>query len=355
VDRAGIYGGPKRCNFSQVQRALEELGIHIIYANSPEGKGRIERLWDTLQDRLIPEMRIRKIMSYKSANEYLQNYFLPCDYAKFKVVPENLLTAYKPLPAGLDLKEIFCLKEQRTVNRDHTYSWNGATYRIDSSLKHSIYKQKIEIRTYQDITWKVFFAGNLIEVSLVNPEEKSIPVELSEAVDESKVRLDGHVMYLSKYYSVKEEFIGERVTVKEKEGNIFIYHESVLIESHRKIADQNQKSSTKPEHLGPWKRCLEPYSFYRESARRLGEEVEKIIVKIIEEGNGYINTGAIFGVLSFEKIYSAATLDKVCGQAMQLNLPDYRSVKTLLSFQPTRHQEKQKQQETQHRKKSKTT
>ncbi len=53
VDRAGIFGGPKRCHFSQVKRALAELGIHIIFANSPEAKGRIERLWSTLQDRLI--------------------------------------------------------------------------------------------------------------------------------------------------------------------------------------------------------------------------------------------------------------------------------------------------------------
>jgi hypothetical protein len=56
VDRAGIFGGPKRCNFSQVQRACEELGIEIIFACSPQGKGRIERAFDTLQDRLIPEL-----------------------------------------------------------------------------------------------------------------------------------------------------------------------------------------------------------------------------------------------------------------------------------------------------------
>ncbi|MEZ9580584.1 ISNCY family transposase, partial [Vibrio sp. 10N.261.55.C5] len=51
VDRAGIFGGPKRCHFSQMQRACEELGIEIIFANSPQGKGRIERAFDTFQDR----------------------------------------------------------------------------------------------------------------------------------------------------------------------------------------------------------------------------------------------------------------------------------------------------------------
>ena len=50
VDKAGIFGGPKRCNFSQVQRACSEIGIEIIFANSPQGKGRVERSFDTFQD-----------------------------------------------------------------------------------------------------------------------------------------------------------------------------------------------------------------------------------------------------------------------------------------------------------------
>jgi len=61
VDRAGIFGGPKRCNFSQMQRTCNELGIENIFTNSPPGKGRIERSFDTFQDRLIPELRLNKV------------------------------------------------------------------------------------------------------------------------------------------------------------------------------------------------------------------------------------------------------------------------------------------------------
>ncbi|EMZ3823197.1 DDE-type integrase/transposase/recombinase [Salmonella enterica] len=68
VDRAGIFGGPKSCNFSQMQRACEELGIDIIFASSPQGKGRIERAFDTLQDRLIPELRLHNIIDMAGAN-----------------------------------------------------------------------------------------------------------------------------------------------------------------------------------------------------------------------------------------------------------------------------------------------
>lgn len=76
VDRAGIFGGPKRCNFSQMQRACEELGIEIIFANSPQGKGRIERAFDTFQDRLVPELRLNNIHDIAAANAYLKHVFI---------------------------------------------------------------------------------------------------------------------------------------------------------------------------------------------------------------------------------------------------------------------------------------
>ncbi len=86
VDRAGIFGGPKRCNFSQMQRACEELGIEIIFASSPQGKGRVERAFDTLQDRLVPELRLNNITDMAGANNYLQNVFIP-QYWHQKVLP----------------------------------------------------------------------------------------------------------------------------------------------------------------------------------------------------------------------------------------------------------------------------
>jgi len=68
VDKAGIFGGPKRCNFSQVKRACEELGIGIIFVNSAQGKGRIEHSFDTHQDRLVPELRLKRIKRMETAN-----------------------------------------------------------------------------------------------------------------------------------------------------------------------------------------------------------------------------------------------------------------------------------------------
>jgi transposase len=173
VDRAGWFGGQKRQNFAQFKRACEELEINIIFANSPQAKGRIERAWDTIQDRLIPEMRIRNIHRMPAANHYLQNQFLPNYWAlKNTVVPRSLEVKYRKLDPRISLNEIFCTKEYRVVKGDHTISWHGEIYQMHSPLKYSIQNQEIELRTYQNLTWKAYFAGKEIEVKKILLPEK---------------------------------------------------------------------------------------------------------------------------------------------------------------------------------------
>ena len=341
VDRAGIFGGPKRVHFSQVKRALGQLGIHIIYANSPEAKGRIERLWGTLQDRLIPEMRLRGITSYENANDYLQNQFLPNEYGKFKVAPENLQTAYKPLPVGIDLNEIFCLKEDRSCKRDHTFSLDGELYRIDSELKHSIHNQKIQVRTYQNLFKKFFFADKEIQVRLVKKPIRQAILAQVEDLRGNKVRQDGHVECGGKHYSVEEHFIGKKVSGVENNGVIELYHHGMVIERHAKIIDPKQNSSTKENHLGPWRRALELNSIYRKNARRYGVSVEDFVVAVIKQGQGFIDTALIFGVLNQEKIYEAKTINEVCKHALDIDSVNYKTVMMLLKLKPTRYELKQ--------------
>jgi hypothetical protein len=173
VDRAGCLGGGKRSNFNQFRRACKELNIRIIFASSPEAKGRIERTWDTIQDRIIPEMRLRQIHSLSAANNYLQSQFIPNYWTPNNtVVPQSLESRYSPVPPHVNLREIFCIKDYRSVNRDHTLSWDGKLYQLDSPLKYSIRGQKIEIRTYQDHTWIAYYAGKPIELRLVVPPER---------------------------------------------------------------------------------------------------------------------------------------------------------------------------------------
>lgn len=160
VDRAGMYGGQKRCNFSQLVRALDELGVQIIYANSPEGKGRIERLFKTLQDRLIPEMRLAEVKTFEQANEYFNNIYLPhLHNPRFAVQAQDMNDAWRALPLNKKLSEIFCIKETRRVARDHTFSYEGEKYLITTDLKLSIYNHDIELRIDKHKMMKAIFAG----------------------------------------------------------------------------------------------------------------------------------------------------------------------------------------------------
>ena len=140
----------------------------MIYAHSPEAKGRIERLFNTLQDRLIPEMRIAGVKNMKQANEYLQKKFIPHQYhPRFTVQAENPRSAFIPVHPNLDLGEIFCIKEYRVVARDHTISLDGEVYGIITKLKHSIYKQRIEIRRYKKGKIKAFYGGEELKIGKV--------------------------------------------------------------------------------------------------------------------------------------------------------------------------------------------
>jgi transposase len=186
VDKAGIFGGPKRCNFSQVQRACSELGIEIIFANSPQGKGRIERSFDTFQDRLIPELRLNKIKDMKSANRYLQDIFIPSFWHKhIEVISRNDISEFTTVPEHINLDDVCVLKEYRKIRNDHTFSYGNKFYLIESPLKHSIARQKIEIRKCRDDDFIAYFAGRHLAVSeVIEPTKPSmVDLEIQKKID----------------------------------------------------------------------------------------------------------------------------------------------------------------------------
>jgi transposase len=103
---------------TQVGRALEELGIEVIVARSPQAKGRIERLWRTFQDRLISELRLAKAASVEQANTVLAG-FLAEYNQQFAKPPSQAGSSYRKLDRRLDLDRIFSLRYERTVGNDH--------------------------------------------------------------------------------------------------------------------------------------------------------------------------------------------------------------------------------------------
>lgn len=168
VDRAGIFGGTKRQGFAQFKRACEELGITTLFAQSPQAKGRVERQFRTFQDRLIPELRLKNIQSSKMANWYLGQEYMPKTHdKKFTVEPENTLSAFRPLDDAIDLQEIFCLKENRIINTDHTIQYQNQIFALRVPFKRSIAHQAVEVRQYLNGSLKVFWRGMPMRLELL--------------------------------------------------------------------------------------------------------------------------------------------------------------------------------------------
>ena len=117
---------------SQFQRAMKELGIKVIHAHSPQAKGRIERLFRTLQDRVVKEMRLRKIRSIREGNKFLQ-YYLPVYNRRFAVNAKEKANLHRKLATGLKLDTVLCKKTTRTLRNDFTVAHNGSLYQITES------------------------------------------------------------------------------------------------------------------------------------------------------------------------------------------------------------------------------
>jgi hypothetical protein len=131
---------------TQMGRALEELGIRLIPAYSPQAKGRIERLWGTFQDRLVSEMRLKQDKNATEANVTLKE-FIPQYNKQFTREPKEATPAWRPVPPEIDLKQILCIKKKRTVANDNTIAWQGQRLQIPpSNLRPSFAKRKVEVR-----------------------------------------------------------------------------------------------------------------------------------------------------------------------------------------------------------------
>ncbi len=125
---------------SQLQRVMAELGIESIPAYSPQAKGRIERLWGTLQDRLTKELRLAASTTLEDANAFLPG-FIERYNARFAKEPQDPHSAWVPLPTDLDIHYYFAIRETRKVRADHCISFAGQLLQLepgpqDPSLVH---------------------------------------------------------------------------------------------------------------------------------------------------------------------------------------------------------------------------
>ncbi|MCL4537443.1 MAG: ISNCY family transposase [Nitrospirae bacterium] len=162
---------------SEFGRALEELGVQRIYAHSPQAKGRIERLFKTLQDRLIKEMRLKGIKSVEEANKFLKTY-LPKYNKKFSLKAHRSEDLHMPVPEGIDLDAILCIKTGRTVRNDNTISYQKELYQIEEVMAGKI----VTVTERIDGTMRMLYQGRNLKFRQINvrperPQKQKVKIK----------------------------------------------------------------------------------------------------------------------------------------------------------------------------------
>jgi hypothetical protein len=147
---------------TQVGMALEALEIEPIFALSPQAKGRVERLWGTLQDRLVSELRLAGARTLEQANTVLELYRIDHN-RRFAVAPKDRAPAWRPVRRGTDLDRLCSFRYEATVLKDNTVRLAGTVIDIPPGPRRSSYGGKrVEVRQLLDGTWRVYLGEQLL-------------------------------------------------------------------------------------------------------------------------------------------------------------------------------------------------
>lgn len=165
---------------TQFQRATNQLGVELITAHSPEAKGRVERVFETLQDRLVKEMRLRGISTIEKANEYLKE-FIPKFNAKFAVIPNKDIDLHRPLTDKLKsgLPQIFSVQSQRIVCNDYTIMFKNRYFQLEREQPTTVFKKDtVIIEEHLNGEIKICLKGKYLNYSVLPERPKKINVLL---------------------------------------------------------------------------------------------------------------------------------------------------------------------------------
>jgi hypothetical protein len=162
---------------TQVGRALAQLGITHIPSYSPEARGRMERVFGTLQSRLPPELRLAEIATVEAANRYLKEQFVPDYNARFAVPAAEEGSAFIPY-AGRPLDDILCIQESRQVGRDNCVNWNRLALQIPPQRhRHHYVRATVRVHQYPDGRLAIFDGPSCL--ARFDPDGK--PIDVSRA------------------------------------------------------------------------------------------------------------------------------------------------------------------------------
>jgi transposase len=166
---------------TQFQRAMNQVGVQLITAHSPEAKGRVERMFQTLQDRLVKELRLAKITTIDEANAFLKEY-IPKFNAQFAVVPNRRANLHRKMNKQTleKLPQIFSIQNQRKVMNDYTIRFKNRFFQLNEIQPTTVYKKDIVIvEEHLDGEIKISLKGHYLHYTeLPQRPEKEINIKL---------------------------------------------------------------------------------------------------------------------------------------------------------------------------------
>ena len=143
-------------HLTQFGRAMQQMGIQMIAAYSPQARGRSERMFKTLQDRLPRELALDGITDMEEANRYLKERFLPAFNKEFRVEPREDGSAFMPL-SGQCLRETLCIQEERVVGNDNCVHYQGLIFQLPPDrYRYHYVKARVRVHAYPDGSYAVF-------------------------------------------------------------------------------------------------------------------------------------------------------------------------------------------------------
>src|SRR4051812_14112448 len=163
---------------SIIRRALTALDIELILALSPQAKGRVERLFGTLQDRLLKELRIAGICSLDAANRFLEDTFIPWWQTRFTVAAASDVDAHRVLPTELDLDCLFAHTEQRVIAPDFTIRYKLRCLQIERAQAHpSMVRDRITVERRLDGSLHFRWRDRYLDLTDFVPVSVPAPVQ----------------------------------------------------------------------------------------------------------------------------------------------------------------------------------
>jgi transposase len=183
IFRVNIPNAGSGDNLTQFGRAMQSLEIPILCANTPQAKGRVERVNLTLQDRLVKEMRLRGIDAMQQGNAYLPEFMADFN-SRFQVPPRSSLDVHRPVSAHQDLDHILAWQEPRTISKNLTVQFKNVVYQIQTDRPtYALHKAPVTVCEDADGSIRILYKARPLSYTIFQKQKRQAEVVTAKQID----------------------------------------------------------------------------------------------------------------------------------------------------------------------------